>query len=250
MPAPYHKKKPAVGVDGCKAGWFVVEIGGKGDWGINIFPDIGAIWQRVSKKASLILIDIPIGLPRKGTRACDVLARSVLKKRASSVFPVPCRKAIQALNYEDASRINYQVSRKKLSVQSWNISSKIKEVDALLAAAPNARLHIRESHPEVCFWALSGGRPMRFNKKTVDGHRERKQILQRFYPRSKEIIESAMSKFLRKDLAKDDILDALVLAVTALSPPETIVTFPQNPPCDDQQLPMEIVYTNCQKNEY
>ena len=99
MPAPIHKNKPAVGVDGCKAGWFVVEFSRKGDWGINIFPDIGAIWQRVSETPPLILIDIPIGLPRKGTRACDVLARSVLKKRASSVFPVPCRKAIQALNY-------------------------------------------------------------------------------------------------------------------------------------------------------
>ncbi len=68
-------------------------------WAINIFPDIGAIWQRVSETPPLVLIDIPIGLPRKGTRACDVLARSVLKKRASSVFPVPCRKAIQAFNY-------------------------------------------------------------------------------------------------------------------------------------------------------
>jgi predicted RNase H-like nuclease len=250
MPAHIHKNKPAVGVDGCKAGWFVVEIERKGDWTIDIFQDIGAIWQRVSKTASLILIDIPIGLPRKGTRACDVLARTVLKKRASSVFPVPCRKALQASKYEDASKINYQESGKKLSVQSWNISSKIKEVDALLTADFKARHHIRESHPEVCFWALSGGRPMRFNKKTADGHRKRKHILQRLYPRSKEIIESAMSKFLRKDLAKDDILDALVLAVTALSPPETIVTFPQNPPYDDQQLPMEIVYTNCQKNEY
>jgi predicted RNase H-like nuclease len=47
-----------------------------------------------------------------------------------------------------------------------------------------------------------------------------------------------------------DIVDAFVLAVTALSLPETIVTFPQNPPYDDQQLPMEIVYTNCKKNEY
>jgi predicted RNase H-like nuclease len=53
-----------------------------------------------------------------------------------------------------------------------------------------------------------------------------------------------MSKFLRKDLAKDDILDALVLALTALSPLKTIATFQRNPSHDDQQPPMEIVYTN------
>jgi hypothetical protein len=40
------------------------------------------------------------------------------------------------------------------------------------------------------------------------------------------------------------------LAVTALSPPETIVAFPFNPPHDDMQLPMEIVYTNYPTNEY
>ena len=40
-----------------------------------------------------------------------------------------------------------------------------------------------------------------------------------------------------------DIIDALVLALTALSPPKSNVPFPQIPPVDDQQLPMEIAYT-------
>jgi len=54
-----------------------------------------------------------------------------------------------------------------------------------------------------------------------------------------------MSKFLRKDLAKDDILDALVLALTAAYPSEKLVTFPPNPPYDEKQLRMEIVYPDC-----
>lgn len=58
-------------------------------------------------------------------------------------------------------------------------------------------------------------------------------------------IKSAMSKFLRKDLAKDDILDALVLALTAAYPSEKLVTFPPNPPYDEKQLRMEIVYPDC-----
>ena len=48
----------------------------------------------------------------------------------------------------------------------------------------------------------------------------------------------------------DDLLDALVLAMTALSPPKSNVAFPQIPPYDEKQLPMEIVYTKYQKNEY
>ena len=54
-----------------------------------------------------------------------------------------------------------------------------------------------------------------------------------------------MSKFLRKDLAKDDILDALVLAVTASYPSEKLVTFPPNPHHDEKQLRMEIAYPDC-----
>jgi predicted RNase H-like nuclease len=49
----------AVGVDACKTGWFVVEIGRKGDWAFGIYPDIDTIWQQVSKTAPLILIDVP-----------------------------------------------------------------------------------------------------------------------------------------------------------------------------------------------
>jgi predicted RNase H-like nuclease len=42
MPAHKSENYCAVGLDACKAGWFVVEIGRKGDWVVNIFPDIGA----------------------------------------------------------------------------------------------------------------------------------------------------------------------------------------------------------------
>ena len=233
-----------LGVDGCKAGWFVVGIKQNEDWAIDIFSDIGAIWQQFSKFASLILIDIPIGLPENGIRVCDKLARKVLKQRASSVFPVPCRKATQAKNYKNACRINHQIIKKKLSMQSWNIAPKIKELDALLGSDPKKSNYIRESHPEVCFWALSGGRPMNWNKKTDDGYLQRRNILQCHYPQSEKIIQTALAKFARKHLSKDDILDAIVLAVTAAAPPQTRVTLPESPPKDARQLPMEIVYSN------
>ena len=46
-----------------------------------------------------------------------------------------------------------------------------------------------------------------------------------------------------------DLLDALVLALTALSPPKSNLPFPQIPPYNDQQLPMEIADTS-KKNKY
>ena len=244
MPTEARDKALAVGVDGCKAGWFAVEIAAGKDWTINVFSDVKSLWQKIYQSSPVILIDVPIGLPGKNPRSCDLLARKVLRRRSSSVFPVPCRRATRAMSYKDASRINFKETGKKLSVQSWNISSRINEVDAFLSVTPEARGLIRESHPEVCFWALAGGRPMQFNKKAADGYLERKHLLQNLLPLSGKIIKSAKDRYRRKDLAPDDILDALALALTALSPPESIVTFPPNPPLDDQQLAMEIVYTN------
>ncbi len=234
----------AVGVDGCRGGWFAVEIKRDGTWTIGIFADIRDIWRRQFQISGPILIDIPIGLSDNGSRTCDLMARKVLKKRASSVFPAPCRKALRAESYREACNINHRQTAKKLSVQTWNISARIREVDDFLAVVPRARGRIRESHPEICLWALAGARPMNFNKKTPEGFRERKRILKKHFRQCEDIVKSAETSFKRKDLTKDDIIDALALAVTGLSPPETLVSFPPAPPRDSKQLRMEIVYAN------
>jgi len=62
-----------IGLDGCKAGWFAVIIERDMGWRIDIVPDISALWNKYPK-ASLVLIDIPIGLREKGSkeRLCDL----------------------------------------------------------------------------------------------------------------------------------------------------------------------------------
>jgi predicted RNase H-like nuclease len=93
----------SVGVDACKKGWFAVSIDSNDTWEIGIFDAIGDLWNECQNNA-LILIDIPIGLPDNGKRKCDVEARKILKKRAASVFPVPCRQTIHADTYKKACR--------------------------------------------------------------------------------------------------------------------------------------------------
>jgi predicted RNase H-like nuclease len=230
-----------IGVDACKKGWFAVSIVPNDAWEIGIFDSIGDLWNACQHNA-LILIDIPIGLPDNGKRKCDVEARKILKRRAASVFPVPCRQAVHAHTYRKACRINKKILGVKLSVQTWNISGKIREVDDLLCKNGKARRCVRESHPEICFWALAGERPMTHYKKLDRGSAERLKILKRINPETEKIVNSAMKKFLRKDLARDDILDAIVLAVSAASPNDALVTIPKNPPTDSMGLPMEIVY--------
>ena len=57
-----------------------------------------------------------------------------------------------------------ELTGKGLNKQTFNILPKIKEVDDSLASCGKARKIIREIHPEVCFWALAGNRPMQYNR--------------------------------------------------------------------------------------
>jgi len=165
-----------IGVDACKKGWFAVALDRSGNWDIGIFKTIVDFWSAFQND-SLILIDIPIGLPHAGKRRCDTETRKLLDRRASSVFPVPCREALQAKTYDQACRINQRLVGVKLTIQTWNISARILEVDQLLRDNEQARRRIRESHPELCFRALAGGRPMAHSKKMSQGFSERYSIL-------------------------------------------------------------------------
>lgn len=84
---------------------------------------------------ALLAIDIPIGL-LDGTRACDTAARKLLgQPRGSSVFPSPCRAAIQVASYGDACDANELRTGRKLSRQTWGIAPKIKQVDDAMTTA-------------------------------------------------------------------------------------------------------------------
>ena len=233
-----------VGVDGCKKGWIKVELTDDDNWKVDIFPDIASLWNEC-KRASLILIDIPIGLRDSGCdeRHCDKKARELLgPMRASSVFPAPCRGALDANSYEQACQINKRMTGRKLSLQTWSIVPKIREVNNLLINDALTRSHIRETHPEVCFWALAGGRPMLHSKKKKEGFSERLELLKSVYPQTEAIICHALIHWDRQELNRSDILDALVAAVTVKNGRNNLVSIPEVPEFDSYGLPMEIVY--------
>jgi predicted RNase H-like nuclease len=230
-----------IGVDACKKGWFAVSLGHQDSWKINIYKTTGDFGKTL-QAAALIFIDIPIGLPDTRRRLCDLQARKILRQRSSSVFTVPCREALTAKSHQRACRINQQMMGIGISIQTWNISSKIIEVDQWLCNKKPAKQQIRESHPELCFWALAGGKPMAYPKKSPQGFAERYAILKKNHPHTEAMVDLALHQFRRKDLARDDILDAIVLAVSAGCPAESIKTVPSDPPRDTKGLPMEIVY--------
>lgn len=236
--------KVFVGVDGCKGGWFAIALTENGDPEPKCFRNISELWNKY-KKASIILIDIPIGLRDEGNkeRKCDKEAREKLgSPRKSSVFPAPCRPAIYKKKYETARDINKRKTDRKLTLQTWAIIPKILEVDNLIRENKEASLIMKEIHPEICFWALAG-HPMVHSKKKPEGQNERIKVLESVYPGADDIITYAKSTYRRKELAIDDILDAFAAAVTAmLGYKNAFERLPQKLEKDSQGLPMQMLY--------
>ena len=239
-----------VGVDGCRAGWLAIGLTKEDIWQVNTFPDIASLWCHYNQ-ASMILIDIPIGLREEGVqeRRCDSEARKLLGPRRSSVFPAPCRSAAYAKSYREACEVNERLTGRRLSMKSWNITPKIREVDCLLPNNEAARARIREIHPELCFSGLAG-HPMKHPKKRSEGLAERTQILQSTYPQAAAVISHTISAYRRKDVSRNDILDALCAALTAMLGEQKLTSIPQPPEFDSRDLRMEMVYysDNCPYN--
>jgi Protein of unknown function (DUF429) len=151
-----------IGIDGCRGGWIAVGLSRSESWIVSVFADIGELWLAL-QGANLFLIDIPIGLceGEYKSRACDTVARRLLGfPRASSVFTPPARPSLEFDNREKASRKNYSLTGRKIGVQSWGISGKIKQVDRFLRSNSEARKIIRETHPELLFCSGKGVRPI------------------------------------------------------------------------------------------
>jgi len=197
------------GVDGCRAGWvaFKVELSAHAT-SVEIV-DLSILLQERPRDLACVAIDIPIGL-LDDPRACDTAARKLLgQPRGSSVFPAPCRAALGAQNYAEASSTNRQKAAKGLTRQAWGIAPKIKQVDDAITS--DCQCWAFEVHPEVCFWALNQRHPMKHNKKTKEGATERIAVLRRVFPE----IETHLANR-RARVGADDLLDAAAAAWTAL----------------------------------
>ena len=236
--------KKYIGIDGCKDGWFCVCLNESDDWSYSVVSSPSDLVELV-QDAHSVLIDIPVGLLDKGNseRECDKAARIWLSpKRSSSVFPVPLRQTLLTVDYETALQINRKISGRGISLQSWFILPKIREVDNMLSTHKELQGVVRECHPELCFCALNSRAAMQFNKKKEEGKQERLAVLQNYFKASYQLFEQASSDFLRRQLAHDDIIDAMVCAVTAKYGYDNYLTLPPDPQKDTNGLAMEIVY--------
>lgn len=220
----------AVGVDGYRGGWLAAAVGASG---IRWFagPRLADLLDLLPAGAP-VGVDMPIGLPDAGPRACDVAARRRLGQRASSVFPAPCRPALSAADYAEACDRSRVAGGRALSRQSWALLPRIRELDALARGADD---RLVEVHPEVSFTLLAGrGLP---SKHSVPGAAARLAALQRW----RRDVLSALEG-LPAGPRLDDALDALAVAWSAQRwRTGQALTLPEQPLRDAVGLPMRIV---------
>ncbi len=151
---------------------------------------------------------MPIGfvdVPRP-PRACEVEARKLLPGKASSVFPTPCRPALDCATHAEANALSKTMGV-GLNQQTFHLFPKMREVDALMRGNRKLRSMVYEAHPELAFARMNGGRPVLSKKRQPDGYAERRRLLARHgFKTSVDRLPGA---------ARDDILEAIAGRPTA-----------------------------------
>ncbi len=116
-----------VGVDGTVRGWvFVVLKDGRFD--AAEFHSSFADGLAAHPEAEVFGVDIPIGLPERGTRPADVEARKLLGPRSSTIFITPPHAVLSAATYPEASRMCRELSGQGLSRQAYALFPKVREL--------------------------------------------------------------------------------------------------------------------------
>lgn len=236
------------GVDGCRGGWLCVLRQVEQPFAGHIF--FARTFEEILNHAAspaVIAIDIPIGLPERIAgpgRGCDIAVRKLLGKRRGSVFVVPARAAFAAPDYAGACAATLAASDppRKISKQMFHLFPKIREVDAVITPALQARVF--ECHPEAAFHFMNGGEELQEPKKlrgrpNTPGLEYRQRLLEAQGYSRHFLCEATKHNF---GAGADDVLDACACAWSAarIFKGEAI-RFPAVPPLDQMGLRMEIL---------
>ena len=193
------------GADGCRTGWVVCRRDGDGALHIEVVKTLAEACEGLS----ILAVDMPIGLvdvPRP-PRTCEVAARKLLPGKTSSVFPTPCRPALDCTTHAEANALSKTLGV-GLTRQTFHLFPKMREVDALLRGHETLHSIVHEAHPELAFARMNDGRPVLSRKRRPEGFAERLELLARHgFPWEPRSFPGA---------ARDDVLDAMAVCRTAL----------------------------------
>lgn len=181
------QRSQLAGVDGCRGGWVVATVEGA-TFEPRLHRGLG----------TTIGIDMPIGLPDRESRASDREARAFLGARRSSIFTTPPRACLATADYPTALAASRAAMGIGISVQSFHLLPKIRELDALVEPGESQFVEI---HPECAFLLLNDhvGLPP---KSSTDGALLRTELLRGWYGPLPPVPRGAKP---------DDLLDALAV---------------------------------------
>jgi predicted RNase H-like nuclease len=195
-----------VGLDGYRKGWVAVRVDGE----TRELRFYSSIAELLATKFDFAAIDMPIGLPDCGVRACDLAARELLKPHASRVFTGARRGLWDFATHAAANRALWARGEAGISIELWMLGRKICELDSAMTSRLQDR--IREAHPELVFRRLNDGKPVP-SKHTEEGLRLRRRLLRR--QGFRELDRWLSVDRIGSGARRDDVLDACALAVAA-----------------------------------
>jgi predicted RNase H-like nuclease len=201
-------------------------------------------------KLDRVFIDMPIGIPKGANfpRKCDLNAKSILKSRHSSIFFPPCREALYQPSYQSALKIHRKLVHKGFSIQAWNLTKKIRELDGFVQKNQIYLNRLLESHPELCFLGLNHNKILNKSKHTTIGRKKRLELLKRYSKSYEYNWKSIHNLFSSSKVTIDDYFDAWVLCIAASLDEKNIVQVPINIPHDTKGIPMRISVINLEKD--
>ena len=195
------------GADGAPGGWMVATgtLDARTPPEVAFHATLADVIAEVGGSISHLVVDMPIGLSSDGVRSADDAARERLGPRRASFFPTPVRCVLDHDTFDAANAASRTASGRGLSMQSWNLVPKIREVDSMVSPAHHET--VLEGHPESSFAEIAGA-PLATRKQTAEGRAERVGLL-------REAVSDDVVDVLESTPKRVDAIDALVLLWTA-----------------------------------
>ena len=177
----HHLGMRATGVDACRRGWVAVSLTAP-----SLPVDAPAVTVRVGPSLDLLLgldpnpaaatvvgIDMPLGLLETGWRDADRAARGLLGPRRSTVFAIPPRAVWDEASYQAANQRCRELAGQGFSVQAWGLRAKLLEANQYRQTCGHP---LYEVHPELAFATMAGA-PLAASKHTGPGREHRRRLL-------------------------------------------------------------------------
>ena len=161
------------GVDACRGGWVAVSLDDRRVQAVRVHASLAGVLD--GDEASVVGIDMPLGLPESGWREADRAARRLLGPRRSSVFAIPPRAVWTQASYAAANQRCRELTGQGLAIQAWGLRTKLLEADQYRLTCGHP---LYEVHPELAFGAMAGA-PLAHSKHTAAGRELRRELLVR-----------------------------------------------------------------------